>query len=353
MKEQPNRLPLGGYTYTDPAQTVAPGVTELGLQGRMERHAQRPALPRGALGRLRLLRSALRRTATRSTSGATRHAAGPDRRARRDRRPIAIASRRPARPPTSSTPSTAATPSSSAARSTTKRSGAAARRTSAATSSTSTPTACRARSSSACRPRPAVSGRYASDDGELLVVNKLDQQDLFVNDTWSKGRVTMNLGAAVGSLQGLDARAEAAGVHERPGQRAGADVPRARLLHLEQPRPAHRRDLRPGRRRQDGGQGQLRPVLAQPGSGRQRRRQPEPEQQERHLHLDRSQRRPATTRLGEEVGEPDRDHAGRHDPARPEHHVAVLARRVGLSRAPGQRRASARASASSTRPKTI
>jgi hypothetical protein len=39
-----------------------------------------------------------------------------------------------------------------------------------------------------------VCGRYASDNGQLLVVNKLDQQDLFVNDTWSKGRVTMNLG---------------------------------------------------------------------------------------------------------------------------------------------------------------
>ena len=39
-----------------------------------------------------------------------------------------------------------------------------------------------------------VCGRYASDNGQLLVVNKLDQQDFFVNDTWSKGRVTMNLG---------------------------------------------------------------------------------------------------------------------------------------------------------------
>jgi hypothetical protein len=39
-----------------------------------------------------------------------------------------------------------------------------------------------------------VCGRYASDDGQLLVVNKLDQQDIFINDTWSKGRVTMNLG---------------------------------------------------------------------------------------------------------------------------------------------------------------
>jgi hypothetical protein len=34
----------------------------------------------------------------------------------------------------------------------------------------------------------------ASDNGQLLVVNKLDQQDLFVNDTWSMGRMTLNFG---------------------------------------------------------------------------------------------------------------------------------------------------------------
>jgi len=39
-----------------------------------------------------------------------------------------------------------------------------------------------------------VCGRYASDNGQLLVVNKLDQQDLFINDTWSMGRVTVNAG---------------------------------------------------------------------------------------------------------------------------------------------------------------
>ena len=39
-----------------------------------------------------------------------------------------------------------------------------------------------------------VCGRYASDNGQLLVVNKLNQSDFFINDTWQKGRVTMNLG---------------------------------------------------------------------------------------------------------------------------------------------------------------
>ncbi len=40
----------------------------------------------------------------------------------------------------------------------------------------------------------SVSGLKASDNGDLLVVNKLDQQDIFVSDTWSLGRVTLNLG---------------------------------------------------------------------------------------------------------------------------------------------------------------
>jgi hypothetical protein len=41
----------------------------------------------------------------------------------------------------------------------------------------------------------SVSGLKASDNGDLLVVNKLDQQDLFVNDQWTLGRLTLNLGA--------------------------------------------------------------------------------------------------------------------------------------------------------------
>lgn len=41
----------------------------------------------------------------------------------------------------------------------------------------------------------SVSGRRASDDGDLLVVNNLDTQNLFLNDTWSLGRLTVNVGA--------------------------------------------------------------------------------------------------------------------------------------------------------------
>ncbi len=40
----------------------------------------------------------------------------------------------------------------------------------------------------------SVSGRKASDDGDLLVVNNLDTTDLFLNDTWAMGRLTVNAG---------------------------------------------------------------------------------------------------------------------------------------------------------------
>jgi hypothetical protein len=39
-----------------------------------------------------------------------------------------------------------------------------------------------------------VCGLKASDNGDLFVVNKLNQEDLFVNDNWAMGRVSLNLG---------------------------------------------------------------------------------------------------------------------------------------------------------------
>ena len=290
MKEQPNRLPIGGYTYDRSDADVAAGVTELGLQGRMERHAVAIACMSRRAGATSATTTRAIRTATRSISGATpRCSSSPARTP--NRRPIAIASRR-----TGAATYFLDTKNGSHTfkfggeiYNETQWSGRAQNvggniehiYSNNASSQVvfGVPTA------------TCVCGRYASDNGELLVVNKLDQQDFFVNDTWSMGRVTMNLGVALGSLQGLDARAVAARVHERSGQRAGADVPGARLLHVEQPRPAHRPDLRSRQRRQDRDQGKLRTVLAQPRSGRQRRRQPESEQQERHLYVDGSQRR--------------------------------------------------------------
>ena len=90
----------------------------------------------------------------------------------------------------------------------------------------------------------SISGLKASDDGELLVVNKLDQQDLFLNDTWSMGRVTLNLGVRWDRYRGWMPRAGADRVCDRSGQRAGADVRRAHVLHLELDRSARRHHLR-------------------------------------------------------------------------------------------------------------
>jgi hypothetical protein len=41
----------------------------------------------------------------------------------------------------------------------------------------------------------AIGGLSNRNNGDLLVVNKLDQQDFFVSDTWSLGRLSLNLGA--------------------------------------------------------------------------------------------------------------------------------------------------------------
>ena len=91
MKEQPNRLPIGGYTYTDPTQTSRQVSPSWVYKAEWNGTRQRSSLPRSALGRLRLLRSALLEQRRRLLL-ARHHAAGADRRARRDRRPIAIAS---------------------------------------------------------------------------------------------------------------------------------------------------------------------------------------------------------------------------------------------------------------------
>ena len=71
MKEQPNRLPLGGYTYTDPTQTSRQVVAELGLQGRdgTARSAIVSTSKRAGATSATTIRAT--RTATRSTSGAT------------------------------------------------------------------------------------------------------------------------------------------------------------------------------------------------------------------------------------------------------------------------------------------
>ena len=206
MKEQPNRLPLGGYTYTSPGQTVAQKSPSWVYKGEWNGTLSRSPLRRGALGRFRLLRSAPRRTATRITSGATRTllvltGAHAESQTDRDRK--------------QTTGAATYFLDTKHGSHTFKVGGELYKETQWSGRSQNVggniehiysngvssqvvfgiPTA-----TCAC-------GRYASDNGQLLVVNKLDQQDFFLNDTWAMGRVTVNTGRALGSLQGLDAGA--------------------------------------------------------------------------------------------------------------------------------------------------
>ena len=113
-----------------------------------------------------------------------------------------------------------------------------------------------------------VGGLKDNDEGHLTSRNALDAISAFVNDTWAVGRLTINGGRPLGSLQGLAPGADSAGADRRPRRRPGQDVCADRPLHLERRRTAYRCRIRPDRRRQDGLEGQLRVVLAQ--SGRRR-----------------------------------------------------------------------------------
>ena len=143
------------------------------------------------------------------------------------------------------------------------------------------------------RPRSCVCGLKASDNGDLLVVNKLDQQDLFVNDTWSMGRVTLNLGVRWDRYRGWMPEQRQIAFTNGPVSVPEQTFPERTFFTWNSigPRVGITYDLAGDGKTVD--QGELRTVLAQPGSRCQRRRQSEPEQQERHLHLDRPQRRPA------------------------------------------------------------
>ena len=91
------------------------------------------------------------------------------------------------------------------------------------------------------------------------------------------GRVTMNMGLRWDRYHGWMPEQQQIAFTNGPVSVPAQMFPESAFLHLEQHRPAHRRDLRPRQRRQDGHQGELRSVLAQPGSRRERRREPESE----------------------------------------------------------------------------
>ena len=129
-------------------------------------------------------------------------------------------------------------------------------------------------------------------DGALTAQSALNVFGAFINDTWSVGRLTVNAGVRYDRYSGYLPEQQAARGHGRPDVGAGRDVRAAGSLHLEPDRAPHRRHVRPVGRRQDGDQGQLRPVLAQPGRRRRQRRQRQHHRQVGHLRVERPQRRP-------------------------------------------------------------
>ena len=181
-----------------------------------------------------------------------------------------------------------------------------------------------------------MTGRHASDNGQLLVVNKLDQQDFFVNDTWSKGRVTMNLGLRWDRYKGWmpeqSQPAFANGPVSVPAQTfAARDFYTWNNLG---PRIGLTYDLA------DDGKTVLKASYGlfwhNPGPGVSADANPNQNNKSvTYTWTDRNGDR--RYQLGEESANPTVDDAGRHHSARSEHHLAVLARRIGVSRAPGHR----------------
>ena len=188
-----------------------------------------------------------------------------------------------------------------------------------------------------------VVGSLAAHDC-LTSQSALDHIGAFLNDTWSVGRTTMNLGVRWDRYNGWNSRAGSDRRHGRPRvacRRTHFDETDLYTWNVFAPRVGVVFDL--DRRRQDRAQGQLRPLLAQPGRRHLAERQPEHRQQVGDLHLERPgglrrlhQRRPALAarRRG---GRRDRAGAAGRHPAQPGHQGADLARSQRVGRAPAHR----------------
>ncbi len=103
-----------------------------------------------------------------------------------------------------------------------------------------------------------VGGLKDNDNGHLTTENALDQFSVFLNDTWSFGRFTVNAGVRWDRYNGWLPEQNQLGGHGRPDLRAGQDVPGAGPVHVERRGAAHRRGLRPAGRWQDRAERQLR-----------------------------------------------------------------------------------------------
>ena len=138
-----------------------------------------------------------------------------------------------------------------------------------------------------------VGSLSTDNNGDTYVGNNLDVFGAFINDTWSVGRFTLNMGARWDRYNNwTPEQSQVAFSHGTP-QLTIPDQTFAekRTEHLELVRAPHRRGVRPARRRQVGDQGQLRPLLAQPRRRPLGQRQREPVVEEHHAHLERHQPR--------------------------------------------------------------
>ena len=269
---------------------VQAGLRQLGLQGRVERHAQRQALRRGALWRLRVLLPALHQQPRQLLLA--RHAAAWSRRARtRSSSSIATASSTPAPRPISSTPPrgshTIKLGGGVPAGAVVGRLRVAPRRHQQHRADLQQR---RLHAGDLRDPDGVVPGRLTRGARLPRVECRARSGRRFVTDTWAIGRTTLNAGVRYDRyhawLPEQEQLAGTVGPVTVPAKQFAGDP----LLHLELVCAAHRRRLRPDRQRPDGAEGQLRSLLAQSGSGDRRQRQSEHRQQVRDLHVGRRQR---------------------------------------------------------------
>ena len=324
-------------------------------KARVERHDQRQAVCRSALRRLRLLLPADHQRHRAVLLPRHRHA-GDHRLAPEEPERSRSQAVEPARPPTSSTPPRAATRSRSA-REMLKElqwfgvlQGVGGNIEHVYNNGVSNQVIFRIPTAT------QVGGLKDNDNGHLTTENALDQLSVFVNDTWSIGRLTVNGGVRWDRYNGwLPEQNQLAATVGPVSRRRPRRSRRRTSSRGTSSRRASAWSIDLTRRRQDRAEGQLRSLLAQPGRRRAERRQPEHRHQVGDL---RGTTAGADCINGDRRWQPgEEDHAavgdarGR-DAARSEHQGAVLARGGGLVRAAADRHASASAPASSTRPKT-
>ena len=114
-----------------------------------------------------------------------------------------------------------------------------------------------------------INSLTANDEGALTARAALDHLGMFVTDTWAVGRFTVIGGLRLDRYRGWLPEQRQLAATVGPVSVAAKTFPEKEFYTWNQGGAAFRRRLRPVRRRQDGRQGQLRFLLAQPWHRRQ------------------------------------------------------------------------------------